>query len=116
MHTRTLREALRVVKPGGKLAVVDYHRPGSWHPLRYLFEPVLRALEPYAMDLWKHEISERLPGGFPADHIHKRIYYGRLYQELSITVPARTCPMHARHWPRLAGAQLAGAQRLPACS
>ena len=90
VRTGTLREALRVVKPGGKLVVVDYHRPGWWHPLRYLFEPVLRALEPYAMDLWKHDITEWLPAGFPADHIHKRNYYGGLYQELIITVPART--------------------------
>ena len=89
VRTRTLREALRVVKPGGKLVVVDYHRPGWWHPLRYLFEPVLRALEPYAMDLWNHEITEWLPEGFPGDHIHKRNYYGGLYQELVITVPAR---------------------------
>ena len=88
VRTRTLREALRVVRPGGKLVVVDYHRPGWGHPLRYLFEPVLRALEPYAMDLWNHEITEWLPEGFPGDHIHKRNYYGGLYQELIITVPA----------------------------
>lgn len=88
VRARTLREALRVVKPGGKLVVVDYHRPGWWHPLRYLFEPVLRALEPYAMDLWNHEITEWLPEGFPEDHIHKQSYYGGLYQELIITVPA----------------------------
>lgn len=89
VRTRTLREALRVVKPGGKLVIVDYHRPGRWHPLRYLFEPVLRALEPYAMDLWNHEITTWLPEGFPADHICKRYYYGGLYQELVITVPQR---------------------------
>lgn len=90
VRSRTLGEALRVVKPGGKLVVVDYHRPGWWHPLRYLFEPVLRALEPYAMDLWNHEMTRWLPEGFPADHIQKRNYYGGLYQELIITVPART--------------------------
>jgi ubiquinone/menaquinone biosynthesis C-methylase UbiE len=89
VRTRTLHEALRVVKPGGKLVVVDYHRPGAWHPLRYLFEPVLRALEPYAMDLWNHEITEWLPAGFPPDHIQKQNYYGGLYQKLIITVPAR---------------------------
>lgn len=89
VRTRTLREALRVLKPGARLVVVDYHRPGWWHPLRYLFEPVLRALEPFAIDLWKHEITKWLPEGFPADHIQKRNYYGGLYQELIITVPAR---------------------------
>ena len=90
VRTRTLREALRVVRPGGKLVVVDYHRPGWGHPLRYLFEPVLRALEPYAMDLWNHEITEWLPEGFPGDHIHQRNHYGGLYQELIITVPTCT--------------------------
>ena len=92
VRTRTLQEALRVVKPGGKLVVVDYHRPGWWHPLRYLFEPVLRALEPYAMDLWNHDMTKWLPDGFPADHIQERNYYGGLYQELVITVPTRARP------------------------
>ncbi len=51
---------------------------------------MLRALEPHAMDLWNHEITEWLPKDFPGDHIHKRNYYGGLYQEVFITVPART--------------------------
>ena len=89
VRTQTLQEALRVVRPGGRLVVVDYHRPGWWHPLRYLFKPVLRTLEPYAMDLWDHEMTKWLPEDFPADHIQKRNYYGGLYQELIITVPKR---------------------------
>jgi ubiquinone/menaquinone biosynthesis C-methylase UbiE len=90
VRAKTLREALRVVRPGGRLVVVDYHRPRGWHPLRYLFEPVLRALEPYAMDLWNHEVAAWLPKGFPAGNILKTNYYGGLYQRLVITVPAQS--------------------------
>jgi signal transduction histidine kinase len=37
---------LRVVKPGGKLVIVDYHKPSIFHPLRYLFPPFFKLLEP----------------------------------------------------------------------
>lgn len=86
VRSRTLREALRVVKPGGKLVLMDYHRPGRLHPLRYLFQPVLRALEPYALDLWNHDIDEWLPDEFQPTEIRKKTFYGGLYQMLVITV------------------------------
>ena len=83
---QTLREALRVVKPGGKLVLVDYHLPRRLHPLRYLFRPVLHALEPFALDLWRHEIMEWLPESVSAAQIRKQTYYGGLYQKLVISV------------------------------
>ena len=81
----TLAEALRVVKPGGKIVIVDYHRPVRLHPLRVLMTGVFRKLEPYAMDLWDNEIEAFLPRqGRPAS-MTKETYYGGLYQKLVLT-------------------------------
>ena len=76
---RTLSEVLRVVKPGGKVIIVDYARPHWWHPLRYLFPILLANLEPFALDLWREEITSWLPGSFEAT-AHKHLFFGGLYQ------------------------------------
>ena len=86
VRTKTLSEAIRVVKPGGKVVIVDYHLPGPLHPLRYLFRPVLDWLEPFAMDLWRQDISSWLPEGIRPEQISKRTSYGGLYQKLVISV------------------------------
>ena len=84
VRRRTLAEAIRVVKPGGQVVIVDYHRPAAWHPLRALMKWVLRNFEPFAMDLWAHEVERWLPEGSRA--IHKETYYAGLYQKLVISV------------------------------
>lgn len=86
VRRQTVREALRVLKPGGKLVLVDYHQPRRIHPLRYLFRPILNALEPFALDLWNHPIEAWLPAGFTPAALHKETYYGGLYQKVVITV------------------------------
>ena len=76
---RTLSEVLRVVKPGGKVIIVDDARPHWWHPLRYLFPIRLANLEPFALDLWREEITGWLPGSCGAN-AHRRLFFGGLYQ------------------------------------
>jgi len=80
---RTLSEALRVVKPGGEIVIVDYALPRWWHPLRYLWRPLLKALEPFALDLWRHEIARWLPVAVSAECC-KQSFFGGLYQKLVI--------------------------------
>ena len=76
---KTLKEILRVVRPGGKIVIVDYSRPRWWHPLRYLFPILLAKLEPFALDLWREEIITWLPRHC-ADGVRKRLIFGGLYQ------------------------------------
>lgn len=47
---------------------------------------MLRALEPFALDLWQHEIAEWLPEKLDPAQIRKQTYYGGLYQKLVISV------------------------------
>ena len=82
VRRKTLAEALRVVKPGGKIVIVDYHRPVKWHPLRLLMTGVFRKLEPYAMDLWDHELAEFMPRDVQPQSSTLQTWYGGLYQKL----------------------------------
>lgn len=85
VRRKTIAEALRVTKPGGKLIFVDYHRPVARSPFRYLMVPILTTLEPFAMDIWRDEISSWLPEGAAPVRLEKQTYFGGLYQKVVIT-------------------------------
>jgi ubiquinone/menaquinone biosynthesis C-methylase UbiE len=76
----TLAEALRAVKPGGKVVVIEYHGPARWHPLKAMLRLVLRRLEPFALDLWNDGLERWLPNGL-AHVVSKKTYFGGLYQK-----------------------------------
>jgi ubiquinone/menaquinone biosynthesis C-methylase UbiE len=82
----TVAEVLRVVKPGGTVVFVDYHRPASWHPLYWPLRAVLARLEPYALDLWQGELTDWLPPDFVPRAQEKRTFFGGLYQQWVLTV------------------------------
>jgi ubiquinone/menaquinone biosynthesis C-methylase UbiE len=82
VREQTLREALRVLKPGGVIVIADYARPARWHPARYLLLPILRRVEPFAADLWRGELDEMCPQAFAGRRWRKTACFGGLYQRL----------------------------------
>ncbi|HQR52144.1 MAG TPA: rhodoquinone biosynthesis methyltransferase RquA [Burkholderiales bacterium] len=85
-RARTVAQALRVVRPGGKVIFVDYHRPAPANPFRYVMVPILKTLEPFAMDLWRKEVTDWLPADVRPSSVEKETYFGGLYQKVVITV------------------------------
>ncbi|MBL8244348.1 MAG: rhodoquinone biosynthesis methyltransferase RquA [Rhodanobacteraceae bacterium] len=86
VRRKTLAEALRVLKPGGTLVIVDYHRPSAFSPLYWPMQGILRTLEPYAMDLWRQPIDEFLPKDVAITSIERSTSFAGLYHLLKIRV------------------------------
>ena len=87
IREKTVSEVMRVVKPGGKVVFVDYHRPSFFNPFRYIMFPILYILEPFAMDLWKREIISWVPTIYfsldvTGSEFYKETFFGGLYQKV----------------------------------
>ena len=85
VRRKTIAQALRITKPGGKVVFVDYHCPVASSPFRYIMVPILTTLEPFAMDMWRAEIADWLPADLQPARIEKQTYFGGLYQKVVIT-------------------------------
>ncbi len=95
-RAQTLSEAFRVVKPGGKILIVDYARPCWWNPLRYLWRPLLAIFEPFALDLWRDGIAAWLPPAAKCAPLKRETLFGGLYQKVVITRPVAEKPHPGR--------------------
>lgn len=83
---KTVEEAIRVTRPGGKVIFVDYHGPKRNNPMRYVMKPILSWLEPFAMDLWREELPAFMPESIRPEQIDSEFYFGGLYQKIVLTV------------------------------
>jgi len=87
IRRQTFYEAFRVVKPGGQVYVVEFAKPKAWHPLKYIWHPVLCVLEPFASPLWTHEMATWLPRGGAGCQIKTKKIFGNFYQLVTVTTP-----------------------------
>ena len=85
VRAKTVEEVMRVVKPGGKVVFVDYHRPHWANPFRYIMLPILFLLEPFALGVWEKEIIDWVPAGLRPKKIKKETLFGGLYQKVVMT-------------------------------
>ena len=79
---KTIEEAIRVTRPGGKVIFVDYHGPKKSNPMRYVMKPILTWLEPFAMDMWREELPAFMPESINPGQIDSKFYFGGLYQKV----------------------------------
>jgi ubiquinone/menaquinone biosynthesis C-methylase UbiE len=81
---KTVAEAIRVTRPGGRVIFVDYHGPKRSNPMRYVMKPILTMLEPFAMDLWREELPAFMPAEIKPEQLSSHFYFGGLYQKVVV--------------------------------
>jgi len=86
VRRKTVQEAIRVTRPGGKIIFVDYHGPKRSNPMRYVMKPILSWLEPFAMDLWREELPAFMPESVKPEQLSSEFYFGGLYQKIVLSL------------------------------
>ena len=71
---------LRMVRQGGKVIFVDYHRPHRWHPLKPVMQRVFTWLEPFALSMWSQEIADMAGANDAAFRWSKSTRFSGMYQ------------------------------------
>ena len=79
---KTIAEAVRVTRPGGRVIFVDYHGPQRSNPMRLVMKPILAMLEPFALDLWREELPAFMPTEIKPEQLSSEFYFGGLYQKV----------------------------------
>jgi ubiquinone/menaquinone biosynthesis C-methylase UbiE len=83
---KTIEEAIRVTRPGGRVIFVDYHGPKKSNPMRYVMKPILTWLEPFAMDMWREELPAFMPENTRPEQLESEFYFGGLYQKVTLNL------------------------------
>ncbi len=81
---QAIAETIRVIKPGGRIIFVEFHNPGWLHPLKFYQRLVFLLFEPYAIDLWRHELIHWFPENHGCQILVHQTYFCGLYQKLVV--------------------------------
>ena len=55
--TKILQAALDSIKEGGKVVIIDYHKPKIWYPFRWPVKLFNRLYQPFAEVLWDRDLD-----------------------------------------------------------
>lgn len=80
---KVLDNLLNHLEPGGKLVIIDYHKPHWAHPVKPIISLVFDKLEPFAKTLWHKNISE-LASGSEKFSWKTNLYFGGLFQKVVV--------------------------------